>query len=178
MAITDIRNPWRDALVPAYFRTALFHVASHSKENGRRIVLHEFPKKELPYAEDMGKRAIEFTVHAYCIAFPRDTGIALYQRDYRIPRDLLIAELEKEGAGFLQMPDLPAVSVVCPRYRVTHQEKFGGYCEFDMVFVEAGKKPFAPTINSTADLQAKGNALMDQIQQGLSSSLGAHSRGQ
>jgi len=153
-------------------------VAAHSKENGRRIVLHEFPKKDLPYAEDMGRKAIEFTVHGYCIAFPRDTTIPLYQRDYRIPRDLLIAELEKEGAGILQMPELPAMSVVCPRYRVTHQEKLGGYCEFDMVFVEAGKVPFAPTVNSTADLQAKGNVLMDQIQNGLRSSLDAHARGE
>src|SRR5262249_60636117 len=72
--ITDIHNPWRDALKPASFRGAYFHVEAGSKDNGRRIVMHEDPKKEICYAEDMGRRAKSFTVRAYCIQFPVDVG--------------------------------------------------------------------------------------------------------
>jgi len=141
--ITQIDNPWRKALKPAAFRNAHFHVEAGSRENGRRIVVHEFPKKDIPYAEDMGRRAFEFTVRCYCIQYPRDVAGAgdLYRRDYRVARDRLIEELEKEGQGVLQLPLLPPMAVVVTRYRVTEEERLGGYCVFDLTFVEAGRSP-------------------------------------
>ena len=139
MEIKDINNPWRKALMPAMFRQAQFHVEVGSKESGRRIVVHEFPKRDLPYSEDMGRRAIEFSVRAYVIQYPRDDQGTLYRRDYRIARDILIGELEREGDGQLQLPLLPPLSVVVQRYRVTEEQKLGGYCSFDMTFVEFGR---------------------------------------
>lgn len=166
-SIRDIRVPWRDALLPASFRSAQFHVEAGSKENGRRIVVHEFPKKELPYAEDMGRRAIEFAVRGYCITYPRDDEPPLYRRDYRIARDLLLAELEKEGSGVLQLPTLPRMTVVCPRYRLTEEEKAGGYCVFDMSFVEYGVAPFQPAISSRDALVQQSQTLRDRIVQAM-----------
>jgi prophage DNA circulation protein len=165
--IRDIPNTkWRDDLLPASFRNAFFHVEAGSKENGRRIVTHEFPKKELPYSEDMGRRAIEFTVRGYCIVYPRDLagpGLKLYRRDYRIARDLLLGELEKEGDGVLQLPTLSPLRVVCSRYRLTEEERLGGFCVFDMTFVEFGVAPFKPQVSSRDNLIDKSNALTSQI---------------
>jgi len=142
MKITDIPNtPWRDALLPASFRGAFFHVEVGSRENGRRIVTHEFPKKDIPYPEDMGRRAIQFSVRAYCITYPLDTDEPLYRRDYRIARNLLITALEVEGPGVLQLPTLDPMLVVCPQYRWTEEERLGGFCTFDMSFVEYGEPP-------------------------------------
>src|SRR6201993_402703 len=98
---------WRDDWVRATYNGAPFHCEANSRESGRRIVEHEFPKKELPYAEDMGRHAREFTIRGYCIVFPYDSELTLYQRDYRIPRDALIAQLETEGPGVLQLPTQP-----------------------------------------------------------------------
>jgi prophage DNA circulation protein len=138
--ITQIPNtPWRDALLPASFRGAFFHVEAGSREGGRRIVMHEFPKRNTPYAEDMGRKAVTFTVRAYCIAYPFDTQRTLYQRDYRRPRDILLNALEQEGAGILQLPLLPAMKVVVMQFRLTEEEKTGGYCIFDISFGEAGQ---------------------------------------
>src|SRR5262245_63838069 len=131
-AITDIKVPWRDELLPARFRNALFHVEVGSRENGRRIVVHEFPKRDEPYAEDMGRRAIEFTVRAYCITYPRNTDEPLYSRDYRDARNRLVTELETEGDGVLQLPTLPPMTVVCQRYRLTAEAPPGGYRVFHM----------------------------------------------
>jgi prophage DNA circulation protein len=130
--------------MPASFRTAQFHVEVGSHESGRRIVLHEFPKRDMPYAEDMGRRAYDITVRAYCVAYPFDTNRPLYQRDYRVPRNLLIRELETEGAGILQLPSLRPVSVVVQRYRVTEEQKAGGFCMFDISFIESGQAALAP----------------------------------
>ena len=143
--ITEIPNtPWRDALMPASYRNAQFHVEAGSRENGRRIVVHEFPKRDVPYSEDMGRKAFEFTVRCYCIAYPFNTDRVLYQRDYRIGRDALIDELEREGAGILQLPLLPPMSVVVQKYRITEEQKTGGYCTFDISFVESGQQRKPP----------------------------------
>ena len=168
-AITDIPNTrWRDQLLPARFRNALFHVEAMSKQNGRRIVVHEFPKKELPYAEDMGRKAIEFSVRGYCIAYPRDTAVPLYRRDYRDARNLLLTELETEGPGTLQMPTLPPMKVVCHSYKLTEEEKFGGFCAFDMSFVEFGLPPNQRVESSRDALIAASQQLNQAVLQTLS----------
>src|SRR5499427_9529636 len=96
--IRDLPSPWRAKLMPANFDTFMFHCESGSRENGRRIVTHEFPKKDLPYSEDMGRRAIEFSVRGYIIQYVTDAN-ALYMRDYTNPRDALMDRLERGGSG-------------------------------------------------------------------------------
>jgi len=162
MKITDIKNTaWRDALQPASFRGALFHVETGSRENGRRIVLHEFPKKDTPYPEDMGRRAKTFSVRAYCIAYPFDTGAPLYSRDYTKARDLLLAALEAEGPGVLQLPTIAPVTVVCPQYRWTEEQRLGGFCTFDLSFIEYGVTTVSQP-STTANLQAQADATIQQ----------------
>ena len=62
MAVSTIRDlaqsstnpggsPWRARLLPAHFDGCMFHVEAGSQEGGRRIVTHEFPKKDLTYYE-------------------------------------------------------------------------------------------------------------------------------
>jgi prophage DNA circulation protein len=174
--IRDIRNPWRDALLPANFDGCFFHVEAGSKENGRRIVVHEFPKKDTPYAEDMGKRAIEFSVRAYCIQYPLDAASGdpvpgderfLYMRDYRIARNLLRDRLEREGSGTLQLPSLPPMRVVCPRYRLSEEERLGGYCVFDIQFVEFGAPPAGPQISTRDRLLQQAAAMELQTMRNL-----------
>ena len=78
MAVSTIRDlaqsstnpggsPWRARLLPAHFDGRMFHVEAGSQEGGRRIVTHEFPKKDLPYSEDMGRKATEYAVRGYLI---------------------------------------------------------------------------------------------------------------
>jgi prophage DNA circulation protein len=145
----------------------LFHVESGSMENGRSIVLHEFPKRDTPYAEDMGRRAVEFAVRGYCIQYPSDTGVSLYMKDYTIARDLLRDRLETGGAGALQLPMFPPVVVTCSRYRLTEEERFGGYCVFDMTFVEQGASPFTNVSDPTSALMAESIKMRAQIKAAL-----------
>lgn len=143
-SILDIRSPWRDKLLPASFKGCEFHVEAMSEDSGRRLVVHEFPKKEKPYVEDMGKRTISYTVRGYVIQYMRDTAYPLYQRDYTIARDLLRDVLDQGGSGRLQLPSLPSVIVACDRYRMTEETRQGGYCTFDMLFVEQGVNDVPP----------------------------------
>ncbi|RXG91592.1 hypothetical protein EAS62_24240 [Bradyrhizobium zhanjiangense] len=168
--IFDLPAVWRRSLMPASFNGARFHCEANARESGRRIVEHQFPKKDLPYAEDMGRAAREFSVRGYCIVFPYDSEYTLYQRDYRIARDELMQQLEAEGPGILQLPTQPAQQVVCPRYRMSEEERFGGYCVFDMQFQEYGLDPqqFAPSLATVSAIVQASEALRSQVLRTLS----------
>lgn len=160
------RTVWRDQMLPATFRGQQFHCESMSMENGRHIVTHEFPKRDIPYAEDMGRRPKEFSVRGYCIVYPFNApNQILYQRDYRNPRNALLAVLEDGQPGVLQLPTgLPAIYVRCTRYRLTEEEKVGGYCVFDMSFVEYGYQPGTSGQDPAATLTKASETLKTRVQ--------------
>jgi prophage DNA circulation protein len=136
-------------LVPAFFRMAPFHVDANSRTSGRRVVLHEFPKRDTPYAEDMGRSARRFPVTGYVIG-----------PDYQIWRELLVLALEAEGPGLLILPTLLQrdTILVQPReYTVRETRQAGGMAEFEMQFVEAGETGFSSDIGSQEQANAAAN---------------------
>jgi len=169
--IKDIHLPFRDDWVPASFRNAPFFAEATSRDNGRRIITHEFPKKELPYSEDMGRRAKAFTIRGYCITHPSTLELSsnLYNVDYRVVRDNLIKALEAVGPGTLIMNTLPFENVVVTRYRLTEEDRFGGYCTFDMEFAEYGLPPqyLTPSQNSNTALNTAADTLRRQTVNGM-----------
>lgn len=161
-SIFQVPSRWRQDMFVARFREAEFHVESNNKESGRRTVTHEYPKKEKPYTEDMGRRAKEFSVRGYCIVYPHDAD-KLFQRDYRKPRDELIRALEQEGRGVLQLPTLGTLVVMCTKYRVIEESKRGGYCVFDMSFVEFGLAP-SVQLDSGTLVEIKADSMKREAQ--------------
>ena len=160
-------SPWRTHLLPARFDRAQFHVEAGSQEGGRRIVTHEFPKRSYPYSEDMGRKATEFSVRGYIIQYPMDTNIQLYSRDYTLARNILQERLDQGLAGTLQLPLMRPLIVVCSRYRMTEEERVGGYVTFDMTFVELGVPPFKSLQASADDLLKASQDLRDETLQGI-----------
>ena len=67
MEIKDLTNPWRTRLRAAHFKGAQFHVEQQMRSSGRRVVLHEYPKRDDPYAEDMGRHAVAYRITGYVI---------------------------------------------------------------------------------------------------------------
>lgn len=145
--ITDIKNPWRQLLqTPASFRQVIFHVETGARASGRRVVLHEYPKRNDPYAEDMGRAARRFHFTGYLIYRPppkdpyyRGAG---YWYDYTTQRIALVHALELDEGGPLVHPVFcreGPINVLVERYSMTESRERGGYTEFDMQFVEVGK---------------------------------------
>src|SRR5262252_3747421 len=58
---------WRLKLRQASFKAAAFHVESQGRVSGRRTVLHEYPKLDVPYAEDLGLHARRYQITGYVI---------------------------------------------------------------------------------------------------------------
>jgi hypothetical protein len=76
----------------------------------------------------------------------------------------------------LQLPTIAPISVVNPQYRWTEEERLGGYCTFDMTFVEYGVPTTIPLTSSRDQMIAYSNLMKDRIQQvmtGLEAQLAA-----
>jgi prophage DNA circulation protein len=76
--ITDSPSSWRRHWVQAQFRDAIFYVETDARSGGRRVAVHQYPKRNIPYAEDMGRSAITIQVNGYCIGRPtlrREQGV-------------------------------------------------------------------------------------------------------
>jgi prophage DNA circulation protein len=155
------------------FRGARFHVDTGVRESGRRVVQHEFPKRNVPYGEDMGRRAREFTVRGYIVVYPHDGNDDLQKRNYIPQRDKLVTALETDGPADLQLPLLGVLNVLCTRYRVTEEEKFGGYCVFDMSFYEYGQAPATGTRDSAAGIYYSADTMDNAVQSNIENQLRA-----
>lgn len=132
-------QPWRAALQPASYAGYGFKVESGGQTGGRRLAVHEYPKRDTPYAEDMGRRAHRWPITGYCIG-----------PDYLSDRDALIAALDAEGPSTLIHPTLGDNQATCEAYSVTEVRERGGYCVFEMTFVEAGEDPGSAPADDTA----------------------------
>jgi prophage DNA circulation protein len=136
--------PWRMRLVPASYGGARFHVEQQGRSGGRRVVLHEYPKRSTPYAEDMGRTAFRYQMTGYIIGPSYHEG----------KRALMTVLDSKEGATLMDPYIGEPKKCICERYSVSETRERGGYCAFEMTFVELGSPGnFPEQINSVRQLQ-------------------------
>lgn len=173
--ISDIINPWRNILLrePASWRGVTFHVETGGRSSGRRTVVHEYPKRNDPYAEDMGRQARRFLISGYLIYRPRsvtDGNPLLY--DYVSQRNKLYNALEEDDIGKLVHPVFApgGIDAMCERYTMTESRDRGGFTQFEMAFVESGK-PVSFT-NVAVDTRATLNRAAQAAEQNAVSLLG------
>lgn len=146
----------------ASFRGATFFVDSSGTSFGRRNIIHQYPKKNVPYIEDMGPDTDEFSIEGYIVQHIENNY------NYFQERNALIEALRKGGPGQLRHPFLGNLDVSVVG-KVQMQERFsqGGIARFSMTFVraEADTIPFPrATIDyvETVD-QAVERALQDGV---------------
>lgn len=139
MAITENSPEWMQRLQPASFRGAAFYVDSVDSDFGRRTVTHEFPQRDTPFTEDLGRKKREFTITGYLV------GDAYFG-----PRDALIAATEEAGPAELVHPYMGGLQVVCTGLTVRERRQDGGYCELAMRFVEDGENIFPSAVTNPA----------------------------
>jgi len=123
---------WRDRLQPASFRGVAFEYQSDDLGGiGRRNVVHEYPKRDVPYVEDMGRSVEEISLEAIVIG-----------PDYLTQLDELLKALRAEGPGELVHPFYGRLQVVASGCRVRHTFEEGGLARVSMTFTEAGENQY------------------------------------
>ncbi|GGC90289.1 hypothetical protein GCM10010994_55160 [Chelatococcus reniformis] len=90
-------------------------------------MLFEFPKRDDPSTEDMGRRAKRFGVTCYLLG-----------GDYNDQADALEAAFNAEGPGLLVHPTMGELNCVCEASNRTERRGEGGMATFDCTFVETG----------------------------------------
>jgi len=152
-SIRDIHNVWRDALVPASFKGAPFHVETSQRAGGRRTVVHTYPKRNIPYSEDMGREPTRWTFNGYLIHF-----------DKGFPGNLLTqiatlnAALDSDDAGLLIHPLIGSMLVMCERWSYADSKDKGGFIQYDMQFVEAGSPALVGQSDAGSALDSQASA--------------------
>lgn len=137
---------WRDSLRPGSFRGVPFRIQTGEGEGGRRGELHEYPERDTPWFEDLGRKARRWTVEAVVLG-----------ADYMAGRDALIDACEAKGSGTLVHPYYGELTVVCVSHRVRESTGEGGVAFFSLEFGEPGSPAAAETRLDTAS-QAIGVA--------------------
>ena len=139
---------WRDRLLPASFRGAAFQVRRHTRAGGRRLAVHEYPGRDEPFPEDLGRRAGTFQVDGYVVG-----------DDYHEAREALVRACNEPGPGTLVHPYLGTLRVWCEDVSDSERSDEGRMARISMRFVEAGRNTY-PSAQTDTDAAVRAAAGM------------------
>lgn len=154
---------WKEKMQPASFRGVPFRVNDESGPVGRDVQVHEYPKKDVPYVEDMGRRTRTYRFTAYVV------GAKCFEE-----RDALLKALDEPGPGELVHPWYGRKTVTATNEcSVSHRVDEGGVVRFELVFVDTGKlENPKPVANTSQQLKAAAESVeisaLDRFQKALS----------
>lgn len=130
-------NSARGQALRGSFRGAGFIAPTDELEFGRRTQVHEFPLRDEPYVEDLGRKARRFQIEVFVAG-----------DGYMAERDALIAAIDEPGPGLLTHPWYGVLNVTVVEARVRQSSREGGKATFTLSLVEAGENIFLPTIDA------------------------------
>lgn len=123
-----------EQLQPASFRGVSFQVTASGFTIGRRTVVHEYPQRDLPYVEDLGRATRQLSLSAFVVG-----------ADYIAQAQTLMAALEKPGSGTLIHPWLGEMEVTITALSEMKFDTALGVATITIKAVESGKLEFPST---------------------------------
>lgn len=150
---------WREQLRPASFRGVPFLVESSDQQIGRRAVQTEYPGRDEPFPEDMGRRAWADTLTAFVLG---ENHLEQAQK--------LTAALNQYGPGELVHPYQGTLLVQVGDASVRHSSREGGVSTFSISMHEAAPAS-APNEQPNTDIAlqessaAAEQSLLDEFQE-------------
>lgn len=148
---------WRDRIDPELkgsFKGVEFHVERSDTQGGRRWLIHEYPRRDRPQAEDMGRKAREWRLTLFVAG-----------EDYDLWRDRLIRVLDEPGPGTLVHPYLGTFRAVATDPRWRESTRTGGTCTFEVTFAEADEIDEPPYPIRTPDTRRKAREAADSLEE-------------
>lgn len=125
-------------LQPASFRGVPFHVEGSGIDAGRRTQVHEYPQRDKPFVEDLGRASRAISVNAFVLG-----------TDYIAQVNALIAAAETPGPGTLVHPWLGSLQVTLKEPAHVAFDQALGRAVVTLAFVEAGELAFPAFQTST-----------------------------
>lgn len=127
-----------DDLQPASWRGVPFHVTATDLSAGRRTQLHEYPQRDTPWVEDIGRASRELAFDGFVVG-----------PDYVDQANALLAALEAPGPGTLIHPWFGSLKVSLKDPARVSFDVALGVARVSMSFVESGELEFPAASTST-----------------------------
>jgi prophage DNA circulation protein len=147
---------WRDELSlngKGSFRGEEFYVSDVGSTIGRRTATYEFPGRDKPMIEDLGRKMRSFNLTCYVIG-----------PDYMRDRDKLRIAFEKPGPGPFVHPYFGEMTAsVDGDVTLTETTAEGGMCRFNLRLIEFGGEEKAPTVepDTQTEVDKKADAAIE-----------------
>jgi|GEM_PF-6686309 len=148
MSYTIDESQYREAS----YRGVPFCVLDSEVAGGRRVVKYEYPKQDIPYTQDLGRKQNEFTVEAFVLG-----------DDHIEQANDLEAALNEGGSGTLILPFRDNQTVICTEWRRSESLEAMGRTSFTLTFCEFGefRTPFTDVATQSNFL----NSVRDAVRQ-------------
>lgn len=132
---------WRARYVRGSFRGVPFSSVDRELSGGRRLALFEYPYRDTPSGDDMGRRAEEATLECFVIG-----------PDYMDQRDALLGALRAYGPGTYVDPWTgEQLQVFAEDWSVAESTAEGGMARFTILLKESGaEKPLTAGTDTAA----------------------------
>lgn len=128
----------QDQLRPASFKGVPFFVEEAGLEVGRRTQVHDYPQRDRPFVEDLGRATRVITLTAFVVG-----------DDYIAQAEKLLGALETKGSGTLVHPWHGTMQATAGIGRVRYSKDGLGFASFELNFTEAGELAFPSALPST-----------------------------
>ncbi len=140
---------WKQGLRRGMLGGVPIHTRDRSYQTGRAIHVHEYPKRDTPFPEDMGKDTIKIALDAYVIG-----------DDYMAQRNRLIAVCERNGPMSYTDHWGRSLRVVVESCDLKETSEEGRLARFSIKLIEAGSGAggLAPTAIAATAAQLSGAA--------------------
>lgn len=129
---------YSDTLHPASFRGVPFQINGADCGAGRRVQVHDYPQRDMPWVEDLGRATREIALDAFLIG-----------ADYIDQVNRLLAALETAGPGTLVHPWLGTMQVCLSAPARVRFDSGLGMATVSLSFVESGELSFPTPASST-----------------------------
>ena len=136
-----------DQLQQASLGGVPFGVLSGVGHFGRRNAVHEYPFRDTPWPEDMGRAARKIDL----VGFLVENDAMFKGTDVITQREHLIAVAESASPSTLVHPTLGTLQVSLLELAIAEKWDEGRYFELSFGFIEAGQRIFPKAITATGD---------------------------
>jgi prophage DNA circulation protein len=143
-------SEWRERKQGASFRGVPFWLDADSVNVGRRTQLHEFPQRDQPFVEDLGRRTRQYKFSGFVVG-----------DDCLSQRDRLLTALDTPGPGELVHPWFGRMTVTAGDCEVSHARNAMGQVSFSLVFIDGMLAFPVQSANTRRQLAAQAPSLFE-----------------
>lgn len=122
---------YRDRLRAGSWRGVAFEILESRAQFGRRTVRHEYPLRDEPFVEDLGRETRIFSVTGFVVG-----------DNYDLDKERMIAATETGDSGVLIHPYYGRLDVTVESFEISERADAGRQFTFSATWVEAGALTF------------------------------------